>query len=162
MKRLALFVMTILVGCGAQKSEVKSEESSMIHALIGEWRNTRLKVTMNSFKGLPDSTMIIEADTTNWEEVVRMKPISTFFDQDNTYHSDHYSVSDSLLFSASGTWSVSNDTLIMKQTSPNTATYRLKTQINNDKVTFSGKLDFDEDGAEDDDYYGEQRKYDKD
>lgn len=158
MSKTILFAIVILLGCSSRSEIIQDKEPSIAENLIGEWRNIKLKVTMNSVNGIQDSVMILEADSTNWENIVQMKPIQTFFEKNGTYHSDHYAVNGSLLFSAKGTWAVSNDTLIMKQTSPNVATYRLKTEIINDVVTFSGKLDFDEDGAEDDDYYGIQRK----
>ena len=158
MDKTVLFAIVIILGCSARNETVKFKAPSIDENLIGEWRNTKLKVTMNSVRGIQDSVMILEADSTNWENIVQMKPIQTFFESNGSYHSDHYSINDSLLFSAKGTWTVSNDTLIMKQTSPNVATYRLKTEIINDVVIFSGKLDFDEDGVEDDDYFGIQRK----
>ncbi|HEX5112898.1 MAG TPA: DUF5004 domain-containing protein [Saprospiraceae bacterium] len=153
-----LFAAIVLVSCGSKHKGGETEKSSIGEHLIGEWQNTYLKVTINSVNGLADSVMVMEADTTNWEHVVHLKPIRTFFQSDGTYQSDHYAVNDSLLFSAKGTWRVSDDTLIMQQTSPNMATYRLKTEIDNNTVTFSGQLDFDEDGAEDDDYLGTQKK----
>lgn len=160
MYRFFSLAVLILFSCGDKNSKVGDTPSSTLaEDLVGEWRNTSLKVTMNSANGVPDSVFVITADATNWDEVVHLKPIRTFFEENRTYHSDHYALNDSLLFSAIGTWSISNDTLVMKQTSPNVATYRLKTKITDDEVTFSGKLDFDEDGAEDDDYFGVQKKF---
>lgn len=158
--RTLFLAAVILTACSSRNSGPEATSTNALSDdLIGEWRNTYIKVTMNSVSGAPDSVMVMEADTANWEQVVRLKPIRTFFNEDGSYHSDHYGLNDSLLFSARGTWAVSNDTLTMDQTTPNVATYKFKTAINNDVVTFSGRLDFDEDGAEDDDYIGKQQKY---
>lgn len=163
MYRFFSLITLILFSCNARNSEVgETQKSTLKEDLIGEWRNTSLNVTMHSAHGVSDSVKVLEANESNWEAKVHIRPIQTFFEEDGTYRSDHFNLNDSLLFSAVGTWSVSNDTLIMKQTSPNVATYRLKTIINNDEVTFSGKLDFDEDGAEDDDYFGTQKKFSTD
>jgi hypothetical protein len=101
---------------------------------------------------------MIEADTSTWEAVLKMKPIRTFFEADGTYHSDHYSVNDSLLFIARGTWTTTNDTLTLDQTFPNVGIYHFKTAFKDDIVTFSSTLDFDEDGISDDTYFGQQKK----
>ncbi len=160
MYRFLLLITLILFSCSVKnREEGKIEKSTIAEDLVGEWRNTSLHVTMNSAHGVSDSVKVLDANESNWEEKVHIKPIQTFFEKDGTYRSDHFSLNDSLLFSAVGTWSISKDTLIMKQTSPNVATYRLKTIINNDEATFSGRLDFDEDGAEDDDYLGTQKKF---
>ena len=130
----------------------------MADDLIGEWQNTYIKVTMNSFNGITDSVRIMEANSSNWEDVIKMKPISTFFDADGTYHSDHYSLNDTLLFSAMGTWYAVDDTLVLDQTTPNVGIYRFKTEVNNGEATFSALVDFDEDGMIDDTYLGRQQK----
>jgi hypothetical protein len=156
-----IFISAImLMSCNSGNKEMLiTEETLTGDDLVGEWRNTSLKVMMNTFNGFKDSTRMLEANLNNWEEKVRIKPIQTFFEKDGTYRSDHFALNDSLLFSAAGTWTLSNDTLIMRQTSPNVATYRLKTKIVNDEATFSGIIDFDDDGEEDDEYFGTQKKY---
>ena len=147
------FVLAIigLVGCSRNKNESLSDR------LVGEWRNTYLKVEMKSYQNR-DTTVVMLADTSNWEHVLGIKPIRTFFLKNGTYHSDHYSLSDSLLFSASGSWSVKGDTLLMDEVKPAVESYRMKTLIDNNQVEFSGLLDFDGDGHVDDFYLGRQQR----
>jgi hypothetical protein len=148
-----------MFACSCSTPSAKDEKkSSLGDELIGEWRNTYIKITMHSFNGITDSLMIMEADTSNWVDVVNMKPIRTFFEADGTYHSDHYSVNDSLLFIAEGTWSTANDTLTLDQASPNAGIFRFKTVIKDGIATFSSTVDFDEDGLTDDTYFGQQKK----
>lgn len=151
-----LFFIAIFTACSV-KTEISTV--NLADQLTGEWRNTYLKVTMNSPGGVADSVKVLEVDSTNWNEKLRIKPIRTFFEKDGTYRSDHYNLQDSLLFSATGRWSVSGDTLIMDQSSPNEAIYRLQTTIDKGVAHFHGLLDFDEDGDEDDEYLGWQRKF---
>lgn len=157
MKKNLVFLLFLV--CGCTTSTTKDEaKNSLADELIGEWRNTYIKITMNSFNGITDSIRVMEADTSNWEDVIKMKPIRTFFEADGTYHSDHYSISDSLLFIAKGTWKTSHDTLTLDQTSPNEGIYSFKTSIKDGIATFSSTLDFDEDGLSDDTYFGQQKK----
>lgn len=159
MKLLFIGLIIVTAACQSTKeSRYEGQNDLLKKALTGEWRNTYLKVTMNSFKGRADSVYILEADSSNWEDVLKLKPIRTFFKADGTYHSDHYAVSNALLFSASGKWTFSGDTLVMTQTRPNAAVFRLKTTIKDNTATFSGMLDFDEDGQRDDLYFGKQQK----
>jgi hypothetical protein len=148
--------MAIIAACSVR---TENSTANLKDKLIGEWRNTYLKVTMNSAGGVADSVKVLEADSTNWNEKLGIKPIRTFFEADGTYHSDHYDLNDSLLFSATGKWSIINDTLIMDQNSPHKTSYRMKTSVDKSVARFHGNLDFDEDGEEDDEYTGWQRKF---
>lgn len=112
---------------------------------------------MNSYQN-QDTLVVMMADTSNWESVLGIKPIRTFFLEDGTYHSDHYSLEDSLLFSAGGSWRMESDTLVMDEVTPAAASYRMKVVIENNLAEFSGLLDFDEDGHADDFYLGRQKK----
>jgi hypothetical protein len=152
MKIAFLLLLIIILSCSTY-----NKESSLTSELAGEWRNTYLKVEMNSYQN-QDTLVVMIADTSNWEAVIGLKPIRTFFLEDGTYHSDHYSLKDSLLFSAKGSWKMESDTLVMDEVSPAMATYRLKTVINQNEVEFAGHLDFDEDGRADDFYVGKQRR----
>jgi hypothetical protein len=157
MKKNLIVILLFAFGCTPSTKEDETKKS-LADELIGEWRNTYIKITMNSFNSITDSVRIIEADTSTWEAVLKMKPIRTFFEADGTYHSDHYSVNDSLLFIARGTWTTTNDTLTLDQTFPNVGIYHFKTALEDDIVTFSSTLDFDEDGISDDTYFGQQKK----
>ena len=152
MKISCLLILSVLVSCSPNK-----RKSTLASDLTGEWSNTYLKVEMNSYQN-QDTTVIMMADTSNWESVLGIKPIRTFFLKDGTYHSDHYSLSDSLLFSASGSWRIEEDTLVMDEVDPAVASYRMKVLIENNQAEFSGLLDFDEDGHEDDFYLGRQKR----
>jgi hypothetical protein len=151
MRRFIVLCM-LLAGCAG-----RNKEEMLRNDLVGEWRNVFLDVTMNTFQN-GDSTRVTTCDSSNWEQMLHIKPIRTFFSKDGTYHSDYYSLNDSLLFSASGTWRVSHDTLIMDQLKPRPNVYKLQVSVADGLARFDGLLDFDEDGQKDDHYVGRQRK----
>ncbi|HTJ51441.1 MAG TPA: DUF5004 domain-containing protein [Cyclobacteriaceae bacterium] len=155
MKNIVMVCLCMVMGCSTKPKE---ENSTLRNDLIGEWRNIYLKVVMATVNNTPDLEKINEADSTNWEETLQIKPIRTFFKADSTYHSDYYNLKDSLVFSASGRWEVKDDTLVMNQTKPTSVTYRLKTKVHQNVAEFEGLLDFDEDGKTDDHYLGRQKK----
>ncbi len=121
--------------------------------LIGEWRNVSLKVDIHG-----DSLTVFEANEANWEQNVGIRPIRTFFREDGTYNSAHYTLTDSLFMDVKGTWKVEGDRLLMFQNTPAPDTTICITVINGKLVEFDCTVDWDGDGAKDDRYVGVQRK----
>jgi hypothetical protein len=149
-----LFLMALsFVACSPQQTA----QSNLREALIGEWRNVSIHVTINTANN-SDSSAVFAADESNWEEKLRMKPIRTFYKEDGSYISEYRNLSDSLFHTASGTWSVRGDSLILNQTQPSAETYRSQVMIKDALAEFTIRLDWDQDGNEDDLYFGVQRK----
>ena len=152
--RVALLFSVLFVACYS----TRQQESKLQQSLTGEWRNTYLKVIMNSFKN-SDTPRILEVNEANWEEKLKGKTIRTFYKQDGTYNSEHRNLKDSIVYNPAGRWMVSGDSLYMTDTFPKRGiTYRYKFKITADIAEFWGIEDFDQDGREDDGYYGRQRK----
>jgi len=101
----------------------------------------------------------MEADSSNWEERLHIKPIRTHFEADGTYYSEYRNLQDSIVRRPSGTWSLKGDSLTMSQLQPEPMQMTLQLQIEKDVATFTGLIDFDGDGKTNDLYYGRQRKY---
>ncbi|MDP4150253.1 MAG: hypothetical protein Q8927_16050 [Bacteroidota bacterium] len=106
-----------------------------------------------------DTTVSFEADSSNWEARLHIKPIRTHFLPDGSYYSEYRNVKDSLVQRPAGTWAVSGDSLTMSQSTPEAAVYILHVSIRNGIARFSGLIDFDGDGKRDDEYVGVQKKY---
>lgn len=124
--------------------------------LIGEWRNLYVRIRLNVHG---PNRRVIEADSANWETRLRIKPIRTHFNADDTYYSEYRDLRDSIIRIPSGTWVVKGDSIIITQLKPEKSIMKLKVSINKDKATFSGLLDFDGDGKNDDEYFGIQRRF---
>ena len=77
--RVALLFSVLFVACYS----TRQQESKLQQSLTGEWRNTYLKVIMNSFKN-SDTPRILEVNEANWEEKLKGKTIRTFYKQDGT------------------------------------------------------------------------------
>jgi hypothetical protein len=150
--KASLILFLFLFGCTSTERHHNLEKD-----LIGEWYNIYLRVTLNG--GVRnDSEKVMECDSANWEIVLQMKPIHTFFRDDGSYRSEYHTLDDSIFQTTSGTWKFSNDTLVMDQLKPSPASYKLKTSIQKGVAEFEGFLDFDQDGKNDDHYFGIQRK----
>jgi hypothetical protein len=124
------------------------------HPLLGEWRSVSLKVEIYK-----DTFMEkLEANQDNWEQVLGIKPIRTFFRADGTFNSEHYNSKDSLVLNVKGTWQVQGNKLYLMQSSPKVDTVICKTWMRGDQAEFDCMVDWDEDGFQDDRYFGVQKK----
>lgn len=101
----------------------------------------------------------MEADSTNWEARLGIKPIRTHFMEDGTYYSEYRNKKDSLVRRPSGTWSIKGDSLTMTQLKPDQSLLKVQVKINNDHASFSGLIDFDGEGVWNDEYFGVQKKF---
>ena len=124
--------------------------------LIGEWRNVYVKIIIHN-KAKPTVTM--EADSTNWETRLGIKPIRTHFMEDGSYYSEYRTTNDSLVRRPAGTWSIKGDSLAMAQLTPDKSTLTVHVKINGDHATFHGMIDFDGEGIANDEYFGVQKKF---
>ena len=155
-----LYLITGLVICFIAFTSIskirKPAQDSLTSRLIGEWRNVYIKLIIHN-KTNPVTTM--EADSTNWETRLGIKPIRTHFMEDGTYYSEYRNKKDSLIRRASGTWNIKGDSLTMIQLKPDKSALKLQVKIANDHATFSGLIDFDGEGALNDEYFGIQKKF---
>jgi len=124
--------------------------------LIGEWRNVYVKVSMHT-KDKP--AVITEADSSNWEKRLGIKPIRTHFLEDGTYYSEYRNLKDSVVRRPTGTWSLKGDSLSMIQLTPEKSVLKLHLTITNDHATFHGMIDFDGERINNDEYFGVQKKF---
>jgi len=100
----------------------------------------------------------MEADSSNWEQKLGIKPIRTHFKGDGTYYSEYLNLKDSVVRRPTGLWTLKGDSLTMTEQTPEKATYKFKLKIDKNIGTFSGTIDFEGDGKADDEYYGKQKK----
>lgn len=153
MKKVIL-LMLVLAGC-TQGTKDKDEVKQ--NPLIGEWRNLTIRVEMDKKHGEP--TSIFEANEATWEEKVRIKPIRTYFREDNTFNSEHFNLKDSLVLNPEGTWTATEGKMEMITLKPFSDTTSCTYSIAGDVITFGCWVDWDEDGKKDDWYVGTQKRY---
>jgi hypothetical protein len=132
--------------------------SRLAKELTGEWRNRYVKIILNNDPP-SDTSKIMEADSTNWEARLGIQPIRTHFNADGSFYSEYRNLKDSLVRRPAGNWTVEGDTLIMTQLKPDKSVLRLRVSIQGDRAVFTGRIDFEGDGKENDDYYGIQKKF---
>lgn len=158
---LALFSAFIISCDSSRKAEDERlpeqetvETNTLEEGMVGEWRNVAMKVTI---KG-EAADSVVDVPAGKWEEVLKIQPIRTVFNEDGTYSSEYRGLDDTVIMTSAGTWAVKGDTLEMTQ--DGTTNYYIA-KIEGDIAEFSGHIDWDEDGDADDHYWGKQRKQGK-
>lgn len=144
--------LSLLLACSTDKNE-KVDETSEIEIskkskLIGTWRNLSIIVRM------PDSTLNVAEG--KWEQVLGIKPIITSFNEDSSYVSEYRTIEDSVFMTRAGAWSVKGDSLVM---SDGQSANKYHFEVFEDTVIFTGFLDWDQDGMNNDHYAGKQVRY---
>ena len=165
MKNLYLLSFVILLAVSCNPPEKNSSESSdslnvqaevsepsLKEALLGEWRNYSLNITIAKETG--DS--IVTISQSDWENILQIKPVRTTFSNDSSFSSEYRNLSDSVIMINSGVWFIKNDSLVY-MTRGKSFVYDV--EISGDTATFTGYTDWDEDGEVDDLYDGKQIKY---
>lgn len=140
-------LLTILFLVSSCKSEGKKD------LILGQWYNESLKVELGALDGRADS--VFNVPKGEWEAILGIKPILTTYKDDGTYSSEYIGLDDVPLQTSEGQWEVKGDSLYLTEQGQTTAYFFDWLE---GKASFSGYLDWDNDGLEDDLYFGVQVK----
>ena len=125
--------------------------------VAGEWVSSGIKVKVNSLNGAEGDTLI-EATEDNYPEVLGIKANFSTLNADGSYE-DTYILPNDSIESGTGTWSLGNGTITFTQTVPSARVHTYQMKIDeNGVMKVNGKVDFDADGEQDDDFSGTSYK----
>ncbi len=145
---IAIFILNVAItSCNSSGSK---------QSLIGTWENVSLTVGIETQNGSNSSSQLI-VNKGEWEKIMKIQPIKTTYLPDGKFTSSYYALDGSPLGKEEGKWFIRNDSLILESTNYSNS-YALKFKGNT--AQFISKLDWDQDGENDDLYDGWQRKID--
>jgi hypothetical protein len=158
LKNNFLYFILIMALSACHSSPEIPENKVLEKQMYGEWRNSSLRLLMNSYNNTEETKEFIVKEG-EWEQKMKIQPIRTFYRADGTYNSEHRSLNDSLIYNPAGRWVILDDTLIMRDTFPEPGlSYRYKLVVKGGQAEFTGIEDCDRDGKADDNYFGIQRR----
>lgn len=132
---------------GNQTAPLKNEAKQF----FGVWESEMLSVEIESYGGIEDSTLALEADRVGFAETFGILPILTVFREDYTYYSEYRSLDSTVQQRGSGFFEVKGDTMVMHVLEPRAETLRLSWVRKDDSTYgFIYLADQDRDGAKDD------------
>ena len=170
MKKLFILPVTafLIYSCSGNKTEdanSTTSDSSAISSnvdlqkqILGEWKASLLKVTINSALNNDSLTEQIDVNEENWERVLKSKPLKTIFNEDGTYIVEARTMKDSVIKVSSGKWYTVNDSVFMNQKQPDVKSFQYKVVFNNNKADFTGIVDWEGDTKVDDNYFCTMKK----
>ena len=156
MKKVIYYsLMLCFIGCNQKASpesatvehSEKTEESPKV---TGTWQNLSMQVEIES-----EIDSVVDVPVGEWENVLNIKPIVTTFKEDSTFVSEYRNLGDSVFMTSTGVWWIKDDSLYMEEYGMLNV-YHIDLKI--DTITFTGYLDWDQDGMADDLYSGVQTR----
>lgn len=139
-----------------QDPDTSSTPPSLSEQLIGQWKSTLVEVQIKSFGGTEQDTTLM-ANESNSLKVLGYVSNLTTFQKDGTFL-DTYLFENDSLSEGKGTWTLVENKLSMKQTTPEPLSNTYKISIDGDRLIVSGMVDIDGDGELDDILNGESRR----
>lgn len=153
-----LLVLSTILWSACQNTDTPQEEEKAINveALIpGTWEAVSMYVEVNSVNGEVDSNYIFRINDGDWTGLYNVQPPLTFFEKDHKYRVEFRDKRDSIMDMSRGIWNVVGDTLMMIERNN---TFQYKVSEDKGLIFFRGFRDWDEDGAEDDNYIEVKRR----
>jgi hypothetical protein len=155
MRTILPLIVLIFISCNDKtpRKKIYAEQ------LTGQWRNVYIRIDISSYRNT-DSSKVFEVNEQNWEQVMGIRPVRTYYWSDGTYNSEHLNLKDSVFYNPAGRWKLDGDSLFMNDTFPDRRNkYSYRVAVNGNMAEFWGLEDSDNDGKKDDRYYGTQRKF---
>ena len=151
-----ILFLALTFGCQSETAEEKAaaNTTSLYERLMGTWETTYIKVDIRSAENEPDSSYLFEIEEGQFERIFQVKPYRTYFAPDSTFRTVHRGIPGDIISEDKGLWNTFGDTLMLLQPD---ATMQFKVSIDKGMGHFTGFVDFDGDGMQDDAYYAIRR-----
>ncbi|WNJ21011.1 YciI family protein [Pontibacter sp. G13] len=153
MKYLLTFYLSATVGfLLAQESRPISMQN-----MSGNWEAESISVSVDGAQGV--SVKTIEANKTDFLQVLGIKTNAGDYHSDSTYTEYYLGEGDSLLAKIEGRWYVSQDSMYAyPEGAPEKANAFRVRWLDEERAEFSGLVDWDNDGQQDDRFVGISRR----
>ncbi len=149
-----LCLLPLLFACENTEPAQQSDNTATLgDQLLGTWENTDVLVEMPTYLG-GDTTATDEIREGDWIQRYGAQPTRTVFTEDHKFVRLHRLAAGSETNRTNGLWNENGDTLIFIE--PNMTT-NYHAAFSGNRLTLTGKVDWDQDGERDDLYRGEFR-----
>lgn len=172
MRLLWLVLLCFLASCGGRTSSVEQAampplftlpeaplvDDVLTNVIIGTWEAHSLSITMPTH-GDSDTTRFLQITPENWNEIVGLEPVKTYFLANGQYYAEYYDLDGNLMKRPKGLWVVNGNTLMYDEKEPARNRFFQEVQyLDNNFFQFSFIMDYDGDGELDDKAVSVSRK----
>lgn len=145
---LLLSIVVLFAAC------VTLPKPSFKEELTGTWTTDKIRVKINTIRNTDKDSVVIVASKDFMEHLGIYANVGHYH-TDGTFEDIYYARADSALMTTSGTWStIGTDSMKIVTTKPITRTSIYKVKVKKDRGIFTGLVDWDGDGKEDDEFTG--------
>jgi len=137
-----------------ENSEVSSD---LKNSLVGMWQAYDIIVGIDTIHNSGNSALL-EVNNNDWRDKLKLRPIQTIFNANNTYVSAYCTDEGRLIRVTSGKWDMKKNQLNIHQLFPNDKEMNYRIELSAGVAQLRSKLDFDGDGKSDDMYYCQMKK----
>ena len=162
MRNVFVFCTVIILSClwGCSKPVPKGNETLPAFSMkefSGSWQSGELRIIINSKDGGSETdTLVVGAD--EYPEKLKIKSNMGEYKAAGTYIEYYINTKDSIIAQPEGRWEVKGDSMIIYQEKPKASRRAYHVVKNEDEATFTGYVDWDGDGADDDYFVGKSTK----
>ncbi|MEO0474269.1 MAG: YciI family protein [Bacteroidota bacterium] len=151
-----LFIFACQSSPGEKASAPVSDEIGM-ESVAGLWVSRSVHVIIDTKDGGMESDTII-AEEADYPTVLGIYGSQGIYNLDSSVTSYYMGPNDSILGEVPGRWYMKGDSMIMTSGNENRAREAYRVQIDGDKATFTGWVDWDTDGKADDLFSGSSQR----
>ncbi len=146
------FLLLFFFSCGSDQAADQNQSSSpaqpLAEALLGTWEIIDFQVNVPSYLG-EDSTVVESVKEADWVKIYGVKPARTTFTPDGKLKRTYYFANGQISDITHGLWKAEGDSLTFIEPG---VVYRYFPQLVGEKLRLQGRVDWDKDGEQDDDY----------
>jgi hypothetical protein len=121
--------------------------------LPGVWETTYLQIKVDSYHNT-DSSFVYTVESADWVKKLGVQPYQFAFDDQHHFTTEYRNQAGVLIKEEKGIWNAFGDTLMLIRPD---VTLQYLVALRNGEAYFTGLVDWDSDGLEDDAYFSIQR-----
>lgn len=140
-------LLVCLAACNTKDARVKEYPKK----IVGRWVLQQQTSVINAFNEEKKDTIVVD-ETKNYRDF-SYKPAEVEYGTEGTYLFVLKDYNDDVKLRRAGLWVFNNDTLVLR-TMDSTVTDRYVAELTDTAMFLKSKIDFDDDGKEDDSYTG--------
>lgn len=158
-KNIIPLYLLFMASCSAgQNNSQQASEAGDFHfgdnlenAVIGTWKNNAMEVEVNTFNNT-DTSFQVSVNESSWKIIMAVNPIITEIKEDGSFHTEYRDTLNQVFNTNRGIWYMDGDSLFLEDQKGYKFSYKIL--IKDDEMELQSVVDYDDDGAKDDRYFG--------
>lgn len=127
----------------------------MEQAIVGTWKNNAMEVEVNTFNNT-DTSFQVSVSESSWKIMMAINPIATEIREDGSFYTEYRDTLNLVFNTNRGIWYLDGDSLYLEDQKGYAFSYKIL--IKDHEMELQSLVDYDDDGAKDDYYFGKYKR----